>query len=127
MGWPRYAALVTDPKEWKPKLGRYGWVISAKVGAGDAESLFCGQLRVADIWVMADGIHWEIRDLPELCLQGDSGIWGADLDRPFWSTEGFNDVRKMINERVRKCSPLPVDLEDESSPMWSHLPSRSTT
>jgi hypothetical protein len=90
---------------WKPKLGHYKWVTTAKVGIDKAEALYCGEAHVADIWVGSHGIGWQIFAVPELGLDPAAGLDGADLDRPAWSSQGFEATRKAVNDRVRSASP----------------------
>jgi hypothetical protein len=71
--------------------------------------------HVADIWVGSHGIGWQIFAVPELGLESAEGLDGADLDRPAWSSQGFEATRKAINDKVRAASPTAKIADDPGS------------
>jgi hypothetical protein len=107
--------------EWTPNLGHFRWVMTAKPQAGNAEALRCGDVHIADIWVGPFGIGWEVYAVPEFGIEATQGVEGSGPDRPFFGTDGFNEVRKLVNDQVRAAVPTAV-LDDNPAPMYQSGP-----
>ncbi len=101
-----YDPLVSSPPltiPWTPKPGHWSWVTSAKVGAVRAETLWCGEIPVADIWIIQGELRWEVRGSEQLGLEPDAGTWDPPPVLGHYGVS-LQSCKLWLNARVRAQS-----------------------